>query len=182
MKDSHSHHELHLERKLREEMEVHCLPRYALVRMLARSDMDWKQGLPIALLGFQSAGQIVSSRVLSLSEIPSVVITSVLCDLVSDPQLAAGWRGNVKRNRRTLAFLGILMGAATGGLVTRRTGKIPGALWVAGWLKAIVTLAWVVWTERGKGQSGGPVQNCGAHLKTSPTEIVKTTSAPNISH
>lgn len=33
---------------------------------------------------FQSAGQIMASRALGFSEIPTVVITSLLCDLVLD--------------------------------------------------------------------------------------------------
>jgi len=112
------------------------------------SDIDWRQALPIALLSFQSAGQIVASRALSLSEIPSVVITSVLCDLVSDPQLLAGVPSNVKRNRRMLAFFGILAGAVAGGWLTSKTGKIQGALWVAGGLKAVVTAAWSAWPKK----------------------------------
>jgi hypothetical protein len=95
-------------------------------------DIDWRQALPIALLSFQSTGQIVASRALSLSEVPSVVITSVLCDLVSDPQLLVGLPSNAKRNRRILAFFGILAGAVAGGWLTSRTGKIQGSLWIAG--------------------------------------------------
>ena len=115
-----------------------------------RSDTDWEQELSIAILSFQSAGQIVGSRVLSLGEIPSVVITSLLCDLVSDPQLLGGWSSNVKRNRRTLAFLGILVGAAAGGWITTKTGRIQAPLRVAGGLKVLVTVAWVVWPEKVK--------------------------------
>ena len=114
-------------------------------------DTDWGQELSIAILSFQSAGQLVGSRVLSLGEIPSVVVTSVLCDLVSDPQLVAGWSSNVKRNRRTFAFLGILVGAVAGGWVAGRIGRIKGPLRVVGGLKIMVTLAWVVWPEKVKG-------------------------------
>ncbi len=42
------------------------------------------------------------------------------------------------------------MGAAAGGWITMRTGKIEGTLWVAGWLKVVVTVALVVWLEKGK--------------------------------
>ena len=116
-----------------------------------RSETDWEQELSIALLSFQSAGQLVGSRVLSLGEIPSVVVTSVLCDLVSDPQLVAGWSSNIKRNRRTLAFLGILVGAVVGGWVCGRKERIQGPLQVVGVLKMMVTIAWVVWPEKVKG-------------------------------
>jgi len=111
-------------------------------------DIDWRQALPIALLSFQSAGQIVASRALSLSEVPSVVITSVLCDLVSDPQLLVGLPSNAKRNRRILAFFGILAGAVAGGWLTSGTGKIQGSLWIAGGLKVMVTAAWSTWPKK----------------------------------
>lgn len=116
-----------------------------------RSKTDWEPEISIALLSFQSAGQLVGSRVLSLSEIPSVVVTSVLCDLASDPHLVTGWNSNIKRNRRTLAFLGILVGALVGGWLSARTGRIQGPLQVAGGLKIMVTVAWVVWPEKVKG-------------------------------
>lgn len=112
------------------------------------SDIDWLQAVPIAILSFQSAGQIVASRALSLSEIPSVVVTSLLCDLVSDPKLWVGLPGNVPRNRRLLAFFGILVGAVAGGWLTTETGEIHWALWVAGVLKFVVVLAWVVWPKK----------------------------------
>ena len=70
------------------------------------NDIDWKSELPIALLSFQSAGQIVGSRVLNLAEVPTVVLISMLHDVATDPKLLASPRTNVKRNRRVLAFLG----------------------------------------------------------------------------
>lgn len=112
------------------------------------SDIDWQQAIPIALLSFQSAGQIVASRALSLSEIPSVVITSVLCDLASDPQLFVGIPRNAKRNRRILAFFSILVGAVAGGWLTSETGSIQWSLWLSGGLKFMITAAWSIWPKK----------------------------------
>ncbi|KAL8821119.1 MAG: hypothetical protein Q9191_007375, partial [Dirinaria sp. TL-2023a] len=112
------------------------------------SDIDWQQAIPIALLSFQSAGQIVASRALSLSEIPSVVITSVLCDLASDPQLFVGIPRNAKRNRRILAFFSILVGAVAGGWLTTETGSIQWSLWLSGGLKFMITAAWSMWPQK----------------------------------
>lgn len=64
--------------------------------------IDWTQEAAIVLLSFQSAGQIVTSRALGFNEIPTVVITSLLCDLVSDTQFFA--LHNRKRDRRAVAF------------------------------------------------------------------------------
>ena len=113
-------------------------------------DVDWRAEVPIALLSFQSAGQIVGSRMLGLAEIPSVVVTSMLCDLASDPKLGAPLRENVKRNRRALAFLGILVGAVVGGFIAEGTGKIHSVLWIAFGLKVLITLAWMLWPEEKK--------------------------------
>ena len=111
------------------------------------SDIAWKSEIPIALLSFQSAGQIIGSRVLSLSEIPSVVLTSMLCDLASDPQLVGGWKSNIKRNRRALAFVMILVGALAGGFISEGSGKMQVVLWIAGSLKVLITGAWMLWPE-----------------------------------
>lgn len=51
-------------------------------------DTDWKSMIPVAMLSFQSAGQIVDSRTLTLAEILSVVVTSMLHDLVTEPKLS----------------------------------------------------------------------------------------------
>ena len=110
--------------------------------------IDWKQEIPIALLSFQAAGQIVGSRALGLSEIPTVVLTSVMCDFASDLKLTAPLTKNVKRNRRFLAFVGILLGAIVGGLMAKATGGMEPVLWFAGGIKFIVVCSWVLWPEK----------------------------------
>lgn len=104
--------------------------------------------MPIALLSFQSAGQIVGSRALGLAEVPTVVLTSMLHDIATDPALLGSLRGNVKRNRRVLAFVGILVGAVAGGFITETTTEMQVPLWIAGGLKMCVTCAWLVWPEK----------------------------------
>ena len=113
-------------------------------------DIDWGTEAPIALLSFQAAGQMVGSRVLALSEIPTVVLTSVLCDFASDPELVSGLGRNVKRNRRAGAFFGILIGAIAGGFITKGSGQVQVALWVAFGIKVVVGLAWFFWPEKEK--------------------------------
>lgn len=112
------------------------------------SDVLWPSEIPIALLSFQSAGQIIGSRALNLVEIPSVVLTSMLCDLASDPNLTGPLGSNVKRNRRAMAFLGILVGAVVGGFISEGTGKMQVVLWIAGGLKVLIVCAWMGWPER----------------------------------
>ncbi len=112
------------------------------------TDIDWRQLLPIALLSFQSAGQIVGSRTLGLAEIPTVVLTSMLHDITTDPALIAPWGKNVKRNRRVAAFFAILAGAVAGGFVAAKTGRMQFPLWIAAGLKLGVVGAWIVWPAK----------------------------------
>lgn len=108
--------------------------------------MDWLQLVPTALLSFQAAGQIVNSRGLGVGEVPTVVITSLLCDLVSDPLLfASGLGANGKRNKRAAAFVLTLVGGICGGWLAKGTGQVQPALWVVAAIKFVISLAWAVW-------------------------------------
>lgn len=108
-------------------------------------NIDWRSELPIALLSFQSAGQIVASRTLRLAEIPTFMLTVILHDLCTDPKIASPPRENLKRNRRLLAFVGILAGAIVSSFLSQATGRIQDPLWFAGAIKAVITLAWMAW-------------------------------------
>lgn len=104
---------------------------------------------PLALLSFQSAGQIVMSRMLGYNELPTVVLTSTYTDLFMDPKLlTAPMTQNPKRNRRAISAIALLLGAMLGGFLTEG-GSIVDPLWITGVLKIILAAAWVPW--RGKG-------------------------------
>ncbi|OTB02286.1 hypothetical protein M426DRAFT_322861 [Hypoxylon sp. CI-4A] len=108
------------------------------------TDVDFLELVPIALLSFQAAGQIVNSRGLGVSEVPTVVITSLLCDLVSDPRLLDPLTKNVKRNRRAVAFLLTLIGAICGGWISKATGAVQPSLWFVAALKGVITCSWLL--------------------------------------
>ncbi|KAA8646675.1 hypothetical protein EYZ11_013397 [Aspergillus tanneri] len=110
-----------------------------------RSPIEWMQILPISLLAFQAGGQICASRILAIDEIPTVVLTTLLCDLLVDPKLfSRGWRSNPRRNRRVGAFLALFSGAMTAGGLTKVT-EMAASLWLAMGLKFIITVGWMVW-------------------------------------
>ena len=111
-------------------------------------DINWWEVLPIALLSFQAAGQIVGSRTLDLAEIPTVVLTSMMHDIMTDPKLLVPIHANVKRNRRIGAFAGILIGAVAGGFIAESTRRMQVPLWIAGGLKLTVACAWLIWPAR----------------------------------
>ena len=115
-------------------------------RLLKLTDeIDWKQCLPIVFLSFQSAGQIVASRALRINEIPTVVLTSMLHDLATDPALLVSYRKNAKRNQMLGAFVATVTGAVIGGFVSIKTGQMQNTLWLVAVLKFIITGAWALW-------------------------------------
>lgn len=118
----------------------------ALGDRLSRTTPPWDQEVPIILLSIQSAGQIVASRALGFNEVPTVVITSLLCDLVSDPKLFL--IRNQKRDRRVIAFVLTLLGAVIGGWVMKATQAITPTLWLSAGIKVVVVLAWGLWKAK----------------------------------
>lgn len=101
--------------------------------------------IPIALVAFQSAGSITSSRALGYNEIPAVVLTSVYFDTASDPKLAARPTANLKRNRRVGGVVFLLVGAIVGGWLSKSSGGMQSALWMAAGLKFCIAVAWWFW-------------------------------------
>ena len=108
--------------------------------------------LPLALLSFQSGGQIVLSRMLGYGEITTVVLTSAYCDLVMDERVfTAPVGGDWKRERRVGSVVMMFAGAAVGGFLTRG-GDIDVSLWIAGTVKMVFVVGWGVWKGEGKGR------------------------------
>lgn len=107
--------------------------------------------LPLAMVSFGSAGQIVLSRLLACGEVPTVVLTSTYCDLMVDPHLfTAPLREGVKRNRRVVSVGLLVGGAVVGGFLTKGERSVANVLWVAGGIKVVMAVAWVFWrAERG---------------------------------
>lgn len=104
--------------------------------------------LPLAFLAFQSGGQIVTSRLLGFNEVPTTVLTSVYCDLASDPKLMAPLKINVKRNRRIGAIVTFLIGGIAGGWLSRSSAGMSTALWIAGAIKTTIAIGWSQWKSK----------------------------------
>lgn len=108
-------------------------------------DLRWEVLVPLALVAFQSSGQAVTSRALQYNALTSVVLTSIYCDLFSDPLIMAGLTQNVERNRRAAAPVLLLVGAMLGGLWAHSSVGLAGALWTAAILKVVIILSWCFW-------------------------------------
>ncbi|KAJ5081217.1 hypothetical protein N7456_013455 [Penicillium angulare] len=124
-----------------------------------RAAIQWMQILPITLLAFQAAGQICASRLLAFDEIPTLVVTTLLCDLLVDANLyTRPWSANPKRNRRIASFLALFLGAMTSGGLSKTTG-MASSLWLAVALKGVITIAWFFWKETSDGHQPKSLMN-----------------------
>ena len=115
----------------------------------ARRSEGHKVLAAIALLAWQFGGQISSSRMLGFGEVPTCVLTSVYCDLFSDPKLLAPLRENPKRNRRIGAVLSLLIGGIASGWIQRAERGMIIVLWIAAGIKFVLAFAWVFWKAKG---------------------------------
>ncbi|OAP62536.1 hypothetical protein AYL99_01763 [Fonsecaea erecta] len=117
------------------------------------NDLRWEVIVPLSLVAFQSSGQAVTSRALQYNSLTSVVLTSIYCDLFSDPLIMAGLTQNAERNRRAAAPLLLLFGAVLGGLWAHSPVGLAGALWTAAALKITIILAFFLWRAQPQAQS-----------------------------
>ncbi|KAK7393895.1 hypothetical protein QQX98_013323 [Neonectria punicea] len=109
----------------------------------------WSDYAPITLLAFQSAGQIVASRVLKYNSMPTVVLTSLYCDLMSDARLfTAPINDNADRIRRSAGAVLLFAGAVGGGFLSKSWVGFAGALWIAAFLKTCIGVAWCLWNPK----------------------------------
>lgn len=108
-----------------------------------RDSQEFLERVPVALLAFQSAGQLSTAQLVGVGEVPTVVLTSVYHGLASD----AGFfrRKNVHRDRRIAAVVAFFAGAVSGGWLERSRGGIAAALWISAAVKLGITVSWVLW-------------------------------------
>lgn len=108
--------------------------------------LGWPVILPLLLVSAQSSGQAVASRVLKCNGLTSVVLTSVYCDLFSNPDLLVA--GEPEELKRVAAVVCLIFGTVLGGLWAHSSFGIMGALWMAAVLKAFICFAWIGWKKK----------------------------------
>ena len=116
-------------------------------KLTPKGDLNEWVIVPLALVGFQAAGQAYLSRVLKYNALTSVVLTSVYHDLFADAELFAAPKNNVERNQRAGAVVLLLGGAMLGGVFAHSSIGLAGALWTATGLKVLVIIAWCLWKQ-----------------------------------
>jgi hypothetical protein len=126
-------------------VQAHVVPE-PVGLIVETSDVNLKELIPLAFLAFQSGGQIVTSRLLGFNEVPTTVLTSVYCDLASDPNFLK--KDNVKRNRRAAAVICILIGGIAGGWISRSSAGLSTSLWLAAAIKMGIAVGWSIWKPK----------------------------------
>lgn len=123
-------------------MQSHVVPEPKGV-VTESGEVNLLELLPLSFLAFQSGGQIVTSRLLGFNEVPTTVLTSVYCDIASDPKILA--KDNVKRNRRAAAVVAILVAGIAGGWISRSSAGMSVSLWIAAAIKFSIAVGWSLW-------------------------------------
>ncbi|OJJ30913.1 hypothetical protein ASPWEDRAFT_119845 [Aspergillus wentii DTO 134E9] len=112
------------------------------------TSVEWRKVVPILLISFQSAGQLTASRILGFPEIPTVLLTALVCDLLLDAKLyQRPLQANPKRNRRIGALLMHFFGSMTAGGMAKHVG-LAGGLFLAAAAKGAITVSWFFWKEK----------------------------------
>lgn len=116
--------------------------------------------LPIVLLAFGAAGQVCLSRVLSLIELPTTVLSTLYHDWTGDLLgTRHSWRqsSSVKdfvlvhgrrQNKRLFAIVALFAGGCVGGEMYKSKVGMAGALWLASFLKGCVVVTFALWRKQ----------------------------------
>jgi uncharacterized membrane protein YoaK (UPF0700 family) len=124
-----------------------------------QTPLTWLAVAPVSFLAFQAAGQVYLSRALGCPDLPTIVLTSLYCDLMANLSgIWTSWRKREtardfffvtekKHGRRFIAILLLWCGAVIGGFASKSPGGPGGALWVAAAVKLGILVAWFFWRE-----------------------------------
>lgn len=116
--------------------------------------------LPIVILAFEAAGQVCLSRVLSLIELPTIVLSTLYHDWTADLLCTRQiWRQSSgvkefvfvygrRQNKRLASILALFLGAFVGGEMFKSKIGMAGGLWLAAALKAGIIFAFSLWPKQ----------------------------------
>ena len=116
---------------------------------------------PIAMLAFEAAGQVCLSRVLSVIELPTIVLSTIYHDFTADLfGTKEAWRKSSsfadfvlvqwkRQEKRFASIVALFIGALVGCEMYKSTAGMSGALWMAAGLKGAISLTFLIWKEDG---------------------------------
>jgi uncharacterized membrane protein YoaK (UPF0700 family) len=103
----------------------------AMEDCIDRTPLNWADLAPMSIFAFQASGQVYMSRVLGYNDLPTIALTTLYCDFMSN--LQGIWNTWVRREsakdfffveekkqvRRVMATLLLFAGAAIGGFASK---------------------------------------------------------------
>ena len=111
------------------------------------------------MLAFAAAGQVCLSRVLSLVELPTIVVSTLYHDFTADLYgIREAWRERAscrdfvlvqwrRQEGRLISIIALFVGALVGGEMYKSAAGMEGALWMAAGLKRAIALTFLVWKK-----------------------------------
>lgn len=120
---------------------------------------DYRDLIPVAVLAFESAGQVCLSRVLSVIELPTIVLSTLYHDFTADLYCTKDlWRKSAsckdfafvtcrRQNKRLLSIIALFIGGVVGGEMYKSRAGMGGALWLAAGLKGGIAIAFALWRK-----------------------------------
>lgn len=121
---------------------------------------NYRDLIPIVLLAFEAAGQVCLSRVLSLIELPTIVLSTLYHDWTADLlctrhlwQQSSSIKDFIfvqgrRQHKRLMSILALFLGGVVGGEMYKSNVGMAGALWLAAALKGAITITFALWREQ----------------------------------
>ena len=122
--------------------------------------LNHKDLIPIVILAFEAAGQVCLSRVLSLIELPTIVISTLYHDWTGDLLCTRQlWRQSKsikdfvlvqsrRQNKRLASIIALFLGAFVGGEMFKSRVGMAGGLWLAASLKGVIVVMFALWPKQ----------------------------------
>jgi hypothetical protein len=113
-----------------------------------KDQFPWLDLLPVALLSFQSAGQLYISRVVKKPTLQTMVLTAIYCDTLSGLCEQHGERptnNHAQLYARIASILSLFSGVLVGGALGKMQDGFAGTLWLAAGLKMLIVCSWYFW-------------------------------------
>lgn len=116
--------------------------------------------IAIIILAFEAAGQVCLSRVLSLIELPTIVLSTLFHDFVGDLYMTRRlwrestslwdflWNKGRRQEKRLLSIIALFLGGVVGGEMYKSKVGMAGALWLASALKGSIVFGFFLWRKQ----------------------------------
>lgn len=116
--------------------------------------------IAIIILAFEAAGQVCLSRVLSLIELPTIVLSTLFHDFVGDLYMTRRlwrestslwdflWNKGRRQEKRLLSIIALFLGGVVGGEMYKSKVGMAGALWLASALKGSIVFGFFLWRQQ----------------------------------